>query len=61
LTYAGIELAPLVVFAVIGEARADVVAAIAKGEDLPAARVAAERVVWLIDTAAGSKLDSRAT
>jgi 6-phosphogluconolactonase len=56
LTYAGIALAPLVVFAVIGEARADVVAKIAAGEDLPASRVAAERVVWLIDTAAGSQL-----
>jgi 6-phosphogluconolactonase len=56
LTYAGIGLAPLVVFAVIGEARADVVARIAAGEDLPASRVRAKRVVWLIDTAAGSKL-----
>jgi 6-phosphogluconolactonase/glucosamine-6-phosphate isomerase/deaminase len=56
LTYAGIRLAPLVVFTVIGEARADVVAKIAAGEDLPAARVAADRVVWLIDTAAGLKL-----
>jgi 6-phosphogluconolactonase len=56
MTYAGIHLAPLVVFAVIGEARADVVAKIAAGEDLPASRVVADRVVWLIDTAAGSKL-----
>jgi 6-phosphogluconolactonase len=57
LTYAGIRLAPLVVFTVIGAARADVVAKIAAGEDLPASRVSAERVVWLIDTAAGSLLD----
>jgi len=56
LTYAGIHLASLVVFAVIGAARADVVAKIAAGEDLPASRVAADRVVWLIDTAAGSLL-----
>jgi 6-phosphogluconolactonase/glucosamine-6-phosphate isomerase/deaminase len=57
LTYAGIALAPLVVFAAIGEARADVVAKIAAGEDLPAGRVVAERVVWLIDPAAASKLN----
>jgi 6-phosphogluconolactonase/glucosamine-6-phosphate isomerase/deaminase len=56
LTYAGIRLAPLVVFTVIGAARADVVAKIAAGGDLPASRVSADRVVWLIDTAAGSLL-----
>jgi 6-phosphogluconolactonase/glucosamine-6-phosphate isomerase/deaminase len=56
LTYAGIRLAPLVVFCVIGAARADVVAKIAAGEDLPASRVVADRVVWLIETAAGSLL-----
>ena len=56
LTYAGIHLAPLVVFCVIGAARADVVAKIAAGDDLPASRVVADRVVWLIETAAGSLL-----
>jgi 6-phosphogluconolactonase len=56
LTYAGIHLAPLVIFCVIGAARADVVAKIAAGEDLPASRVSADRVIWLIDTAAGSLL-----
>jgi len=56
LTYAGIHLAPLVVFCVIGAARADVVARIAGGEDLPASRVSSDRVVWLIETAAGALL-----
>jgi 6-phosphogluconolactonase/glucosamine-6-phosphate isomerase/deaminase len=56
LTYAGIHLAPLVIFCVIGAARADVVAKIAAGGDLPASRVSADRVVWLIDTAAASQL-----
>src|SRR5580658_2171974 len=57
LTYAGIHLAPLVIFCVIGVARADVVAKIAAGGDLPASRVSADRVIWLIDTAAGSQLN----
>ena len=52
LTYRGIALAPLVVITVIGQARADVVRAIADGGDYPAARVRAERLIWLIDTAA---------
>jgi 6-phosphogluconolactonase/glucosamine-6-phosphate isomerase/deaminase len=56
LTYAGIHLAPLVIFCVIGAARADVMAKIAAGGDLPASRVSADRVIWLIDTAAGSLL-----
>lgn len=56
MTYAGIALAPLVVFCVIGEARADVVAKIAAGGDFPAARVRADRLIWLVDTAAGSLL-----
>jgi len=57
LTYAGIRLAPLVIFTVIGAARADVVAKIAAGEDLPASRVVADRVIWLIETDAGSLLN----
>jgi 6-phosphogluconolactonase/glucosamine-6-phosphate isomerase/deaminase len=56
LTYAGIHLAKLAVFCVIGAARADVVAKIAAGEDLPASRVTADRVVWLIETDAGALL-----
>jgi 6-phosphogluconolactonase len=59
MTYAGIALASLVVFAVIGEARAEVVAKIAAGEDFPAGRVEADRIVWLVDTAAGALLGSR--
>jgi 6-phosphogluconolactonase len=57
MTYRAIRMAPLVVFTVIGEARADVVRRIAAGEDLPSSRVEAEKLVWLIDEGAGSLLE----
>lgn len=57
LTYQGIALAPLVVVSVIGAARAEIVRAIADGNDCPASRVRAERIVWLIDTAAAKLLE----
>jgi 6-phosphogluconolactonase/glucosamine-6-phosphate isomerase/deaminase len=41
-----------VVFTVAGAAKRDALDAIRRGEDLPAARVRAERVVWLLDQAA---------
>ncbi|MDJ0790507.1 MAG: 6-phosphogluconolactonase [Acidimicrobiia bacterium] len=47
----------VVLFLVSGEAKADAVAAIAQGEDLPAGRVTArESVVWMLDDAAASRL-----
>jgi 6-phosphogluconolactonase len=57
LTYAGIGLAPVVVITVIGAARAGVIGRIAKGEDLPAAAVQADRLIWLIDEDAATMLD----
>jgi len=57
LTYPAISLAPLVVIAVIGQARAEVVRAVADGGDYPIARVRAQRLVWLIDTAAATLLE----
>lgn len=56
LTLAGIARARLVVFTVEGEEKAEALAAVARGEDLPAAKVEAERVVWLVDEAAASLL-----
>lgn len=54
LTYAGIAKARLVLVTASGEDRRDAVAAVADGRDVPAARIRAEEVVWLIDpTAAG--------
>lgn len=56
LTFAGIARAHLVVVTVSGEDKAEALAAIAAGEDLPAARIEADRVVWLVDDAAASLL-----
>jgi len=49
LTYAGIARARLVLFTVAGEAKRPAMEAVYAGEDLPAARVRAGRVVWLVD------------
>ncbi len=52
LTLSGISRGKLVVFTVAGEAKRAAMRSIADGADLPAARVRAERVVWLVDDAA---------
>jgi 6-phosphogluconolactonase len=51
-TYPALELAHLVVFTVQGAGKKDALARVEAGEDLPAARVRAERIVWLADAAA---------
>jgi len=56
LTFAGISRAALAVVTVTGEEKAPALAAIARGEDLPASRIASEQVVWLVDEAAASQL-----
>lgn len=56
LTFAGIALARSAVITVIGEGRAGVLARIAEGEDLPAGRVQAGALVWLVDREAASLL-----
>ena len=48
LTYAGIARARLVIFTVIGEAKREAMQAVYDGADLPAARVRAGRVLWLV-------------
>jgi len=55
LTLSGISRGRLVVFTVAGESKRAAMQAIADGEDLPAARVRAERVVWLVDPAAAPR------
>jgi 6-phosphogluconolactonase/glucosamine-6-phosphate isomerase/deaminase len=60
LTYSGIALGELVVITVIGKARAEVVRKIADGEDYPASRVHATKLIWLVDTAAAALLEGEA-
>jgi 6-phosphogluconolactonase len=58
LTYPALDRARLVVFLVIGEKKAEALAAIQRGEDRPAGRVHPPdgRVVWVADRAAASLL-----
>jgi 6-phosphogluconolactonase len=56
-SYRVLAMADVVVFLVAGENKAEAVAEIANGGDLPAGRVRAkEQVIWLLDEAAGSLL-----
>src|SRR5262249_47973828 len=49
LTLSGLSRARLVIFTVDGESKRAPVQAIADGADLPAARVTADQVIWLVD------------
>jgi 6-phosphogluconolactonase len=55
LTYSGIQRGRLVVFTVCGAEKADALRRVRAGEDVPANRVRAERVVWLVDQAAAGQ------
>jgi 6-phosphogluconolactonase len=48
-----INAARCAVFTVTGESKQDAIAAFRRGDDIPAARVQAQRIVWLVDEAAG--------
>ena len=52
LTLAGLARARLVVFTVSGEEKRDAMARVYAGDDVPANRVTAERVLWLVDRSA---------
>ncbi len=56
LTFSGIARGRLVVVTVSGEEKADALAAVYRGDDVPAARVEGEKVVWLADRAAASQI-----
>lgn len=56
LTFAGIERGRLVVVTVSGEDKRDAMQAVVDGADVPAARITADRVVWLVDRAAAPRL-----
>jgi 6-phosphogluconolactonase len=49
LTLAALNAARLAVFTVAGAAKAPALAAVCRGEDLPAGRVRAAHIVWLVD------------
>ena len=55
LTFSGIARSRLVLFTVMGEERQPAMQRIADGECLPAARVTADRVVWLVDPSAAPR------
>jgi len=55
LTFAGIARARLVLVTVAGEQKQAAMQAVYDGGDVPAARVTAERVVWLVDRAAAPR------
>jgi 6-phosphogluconolactonase len=52
LTFPGIAVGKLVVFTVAGEEKRDSLARVKAGDDVPAARVDADHIVWLVDEAA---------
>lgn len=49
LTFSGIARSRLVLFTVSGASKRDALKAVIDGADLPAARVTADQVVWLVD------------
>lgn len=55
LTFSGLARARLALFTVMGEEKQEAMQRIADGEELPAGRVQAERVVWLVDPAAAPR------
>lgn len=57
LTLGGISRSHLVLVTVSGEDKAEALAAVQSDDDLPAARIESERVVWLVDEAAASRLE----
>jgi 6-phosphogluconolactonase len=55
-TYSAIARAELAVVTAAGEEKADALAALAAGQDLPAARIRPKQLLWLVDPAAASKV-----
>jgi 6-phosphogluconolactonase len=56
LTFTGIARARLVLVTVAGEAKREALARVAAGDDLPANRVEADDVLWIVDPAAAGDL-----
>lgn len=55
LTYSGIARGRLVIITVAGESKREAMQAVADGADLPASRVTADRIIWLVDAAAAPR------
>lgn len=55
LTYEGIARGRLVIFTVSGESKREAMQAVFDGADLPAARVRADNILWLVDRAAAPR------
>jgi 6-phosphogluconolactonase len=51
-TYPALERAALVVVTVAGAEKREAFARVQRGDDLPAARVRNDRLIWLVDEAA---------
>jgi 6-phosphogluconolactonase len=49
LTFSGIARSRLVIFTVAGASKREALQAVMEGNDLPAARVTADRIIWLAD------------
>jgi 6-phosphogluconolactonase len=56
LTFAGIARARLVLVTVCGKGKREVMARVAAGADLPACRIHADQVLWLVDTDAAADI-----
>jgi len=59
LTYPALATAPLIVFTVAGAKKHDALERIRNDENLPAGRVKAARIIWLIDNAAANGSDAK--
>lgn len=57
LTFSGIHRSRLVIFTVAGASKRQALKAVMAGEDLPASRVTADQVVWLVDREAAAAVD----
>jgi 6-phosphogluconolactonase len=55
-TFSAISRARMVLVTVAGESKREAMAGVAAGDDLPAANIAGEHVVWLVDPAAAGDL-----
>jgi 6-phosphogluconolactonase len=58
LTFAGIARARLAIVTVAGESKREALAKVVAGEPVPASRIAADQVVWLVDRDAAGDLPS---
>ena len=56
LTYAGIRRGRTVLVTVSGADKREALAAVARGDDVPAGRIQADRLIWLADSAAAGDL-----